>query len=50
MPRVAAISASDVITLMLFDNVSDDELPHQIEINSDDDDESRERLFNFYKP
>ena len=44
MPRVAAISASDVISFMLFDNegagnVSDDELPDQIEINSDDDDE-----------
>lgn len=39
MPRVAAISASDVITLMLFNNVSDDELPHKIEINSNDDDD-----------
>ena len=44
MPRAAAISAYDVISFMLFDNegagnVSDDELPDQIEINSEDDDE-----------
>ena len=52
MSRIAAISASDVLNLLFHNEgagqVSDDELPDQVEFNSEDEDEITANEYSTY--